>query len=167
MERLAQRAIDILVVVVTILSVVMLGASVVVNFANIVGRYMLHAPLEWAEEVMLYLMIGMVFLGASRVSSAGMHIRMDIFMRMLPERGRIALQLGSEILLVVACVVLAAFALPTIVQLYNFDQRSVAADIPMYIPQAMVPIGLSAMAVFVSLRLLSGRWRERSAAMSH
>lgn len=167
MNRIEQMITRTLIVVVTTLSVAMLAGSVAINFANIIGRYVVHAPLEYAEEVMLYLMIGFVFLGGARVAAGGMHIRMDIFLRMMPERIQSVLLFASELLLVVACLVLTAFSWPTIAQLYDFDQRSVAADIPMYIPQAMVPIGLSTMAVFVSLRLLSGRWRERRHAMDH
>jgi hypothetical protein len=37
-----------------------------------------------------------------------------------------------------------------------FDQRSQAADFPLVIPQAMVPIGLSIMAFLVAVRLLVG-----------
>ena len=42
----------------------MLAASVAINFANIIGRYFLSVSLSWAEEAMLFLMIGCVFLGA-------------------------------------------------------------------------------------------------------
>ena len=42
----------------------MLVASVGINFANIIGRYFLSVSLSWAEEAMLFLMIGCVFLGA-------------------------------------------------------------------------------------------------------
>ena len=36
----------------------MLAASVAINFANIIGRYFLSVSLSWAEEAMLFLMIG-------------------------------------------------------------------------------------------------------------
>ena len=56
----------------------MLAASVAINFANIIGRYFLSVSLSWAEEAMLFLMIGCVFLGAGPVGWAGRHIRMDV-----------------------------------------------------------------------------------------
>ena len=56
----------------------MLVASVGINFANIIGRYFLSVSLSWAEEAMLFLMIGCVFLGAGPVGWMGRHIRMDV-----------------------------------------------------------------------------------------
>ena len=51
----------------------LLIASVTINFANIIGRYFLSVSLPWAEEAMLFLMIGCVFLGAGPVGWAGRH----------------------------------------------------------------------------------------------
>jgi TRAP-type C4-dicarboxylate transport system permease small subunit len=62
----------------------MLAASVAINFANIIGRYFLSVSLSWAEEAMLFLMIGCVFLGAGPVGWAGRHIRMDVVISLLP-----------------------------------------------------------------------------------
>lgn len=153
--------------ILTVTAVLMLAGSVAINFANIIGRYVLYTPIEWAEEAMLYLMIGFVFLGGARVAAFGAHIRMDVFVRLLPERARVALQFLTEALLVVTGLVLAWFAAPTVHQLYDFDQRSVAADIPMFLPQAMVPVGLVSMSILTLLRLLSGRWRETQPDGSH
>ena len=40
--------------------------------------------------------------------------------------------------------------------LWQFDQRSQSAELPMVIPQAMMPIGLSIMALLVVVRLITG-----------
>ncbi|MDB5641247.1 MAG: tripartite ATP-independent periplasmic transporter DctQ [Hyphomicrobiales bacterium] len=146
----------------TTVAVVMLALSVVINFGNIVGRYLLHAPIEWAEEAMLYLMIAFVFLGGARIASDGTHIRMDVFVRLMPERARLIVQWLTDVLMVLAGLVLAAYAVPTVRQLHDFDQLSVAAEIPMYLPHAVIPLGLLAMAVVTVLRLVSGRWRDTS-----
>ena len=70
----------------------MLVASVGINFANIIGRYFLSVSLSWAEEVMLFLMIGCVFLGAAPVGWMGRHIRMDVVVSLLPPRARARLR---------------------------------------------------------------------------
>ena len=46
-------------------------------------------------------------------------------------------------------------------------QRSQAADFPLVIPQAMVPIGLSIMAFLVAVRLLVPQWRRKSQISGH
>ncbi len=53
----------------------LLTLSVLLNFANVIGRYVLHAPIAGAEEVMLYLMIAIVFLGFGTVAWEGRHIK--------------------------------------------------------------------------------------------
>ena len=74
----------------------MLVASVGINFANIIGRYFFRVSLTWAEEAMLFLMIGCVFLGAGPVGWMGRHIRMDVVVSLLPPRMRQAFEIFSD-----------------------------------------------------------------------
>lgn len=120
-----------------------LGAAL--NLANIVGRYFLHASIPWAEEVMIYLMIGSVFFGGAQASLRGVHISMDILLRNLPRPLRLGIELVNDLLLIVVGVMIIWLAIPVISQLYDFDQRSEAARIPVFIPQMIVPVGFALM----------------------
>jgi C4-dicarboxylate transporter DctQ subunit len=146
---------------------VLLICSVALNFGNIVARYFLHSSISWAEEVMLFLMVGCVFLGSGIVTWSGRHIRMDIIVRVMPEKVRAALDLFSELVFLVTAIALLVFAWPVILQLVAFDQRSLAANMPLAIPQAMIPIGLLFMAFLVIARLITGRRRDLSSGSSH
>ena len=53
--------------------------AIAINFANIVGRYVFLAPLAWAEEVLIFLVIWGVCLGASAVTYDNRHLDMDLF----------------------------------------------------------------------------------------
>ena len=117
----------------------MLAASVGINFANIIGRYFLSVSLSWAEEAMLFLMIGCVFLGAAPVGWAGRHIRMDVAVTLLPPRARKAFDVFSDLATIATCLALAVFAWPVMTMLAELDQRSQSANIPLAIPQAMLP----------------------------
>ncbi len=134
----------------------LLLASVAINFANIIGRYFFSVSLQWAEEMMLFLMVGCVFLGIGVVGWSGRHIRMDVIVSLLPPRGRRAMELFSDLVVIATSLALAYFAWPVIAMLAAFDQRSQAANIPLVIPQAMVPLGLALMAILVAVRLLAG-----------
>jgi TRAP-type C4-dicarboxylate transport system permease small subunit len=48
-----------------------------------------------------------------------------------------------------------------------FDQRSQSADIPMVIPQIMVPVGLAIMALLVVVRLFTGGDRTSPGGSGH
>jgi len=138
----------------------LLICSVALNFANIFGRYFIHSSISWAEEAMLFLMIGCVFLGSSIVAWSDRHIRMDIVYRLMPENIRIILDLFSELVFLLTAIVLVVFSWPVIRQLVAFDQRSLAANIPLAIPQSMIPIGLLIMAFMVVAHFFTGRSRH-------
>ncbi len=131
----------------------MLAASVAINFANIIGRYFLSVSLSWAEEAMLFLMIGCVFLGAGPVGWAGRHIRMDVVVSLLPRRARKAFDIFSDLVTIATCLALAIFAWPVMTMLTELDQRSQSANIPLVIPQATLPLGLLLMALLTAVRL--------------
>lgn len=132
----------------------MLISSVAINFANIIGRYFFRVSLSWAEEAMLFLMIGAVFLGAGPVGWLGRHIRMDVVVSLLPPRARKIFELISDLVTIATCVMLAVFAWPVMTMLHELDQRSETANIPLVIPQAMLPIGLLLMALLIAVRLI-------------
>jgi len=161
------RLVRALVAVIGALSGVLLVASVALNFANVVGRYFFNASIPWAEEAMLFLMVGCVFLGNGVVAWSGRQIRMDVVVRMLPPKVREALDLFSELVFLLTAVAIVIFAWPVIRDLAEFDQRSQAADFPLVIPQAMVPIGLSIMAFLVAVRLLVPQLRRKSQIPGH
>jgi C4-dicarboxylate transporter DctQ subunit len=151
-----------LVAAISAIAGVLLVASVALNFANVVGRYFFSASIPWAEEAMLFLMVGCVFLGNGAVAWSGRQIRMDVVVRMLPPKVREALDLFSELVFLMTAVAIVIFAWPVIRDLAEFDQRSQAADFPLVIPQAMVPIGLSIMAFLVAVRLLLPLWGRKT-----
>jgi C4-dicarboxylate transporter, DctQ subunit len=131
----------------------MLLASVGINFANIIGRYFLSVSIPWAEEAMLFLMIGAVFLGAAPVGWLGRHIRMDVLVSMLPPRPRRYFEILSDLITIATCVMLAIFAWPVMTMLAELDQRSESANIPLVIPQGALPLGLLLMALLIAVRL--------------
>jgi TRAP-type C4-dicarboxylate transport system permease small subunit len=143
-----------LLTVLRVTSGLLLIGSVAINFVNIIGRYFFSVSLQWAEEMMLFLMVGCVFLGTGLVGWAGRQIRMDVIVSLFPRPIRQALELLAEIVTIATSVALAIFALPVIRMLAAFDQRSPAANIPLVIPQAMIPLGLSLMALLVAVRLI-------------
>jgi C4-dicarboxylate transporter, DctQ subunit len=136
------------------LAAIFLLGSVGINFANIIGRYFFAVSIPWAEEIMLFLMVGCVFTGCCAVAWDGRQIRMDVVVSMMPPKVREFFALVSELTLIAAAAAVAIFAWPVISQLAAFDQRSQAANFPLVIPQAMLPIGYTLMALLVAIRLL-------------
>lgn len=139
------------------LSAIFLISSVAINFINIVGRYVFSVSFTWAIEIILFLMVGAVFTGCCAVAWDNRHIRMDVLLLMLPPKVSQFLNLLSDLVLITAAIAVTVFAYPVISQLIAFNERSAAANVPLAIPQVMVPIGYGLMAVLVAVRLLAGR----------
>jgi TRAP-type C4-dicarboxylate transport system permease small subunit len=150
-----------LLMVTRTVSGICLLASVAINFVNIIGRYFFSVSIPWAEEIMLFLMVGCVFTGCCAVAWEGRQIRMDVVVGMLPAKVRDFLALLSELVMIATAAAVTAFAWPVISQLAAFDERSQAANFPLVIPQAMIPIGYSLMALLVAVRLMQRPKRAR------
>jgi TRAP-type C4-dicarboxylate transport system permease small subunit len=138
-------------------SAICLAGSVLINFVNIVGRYVFSVSISWAEEIMLFLMVGCVFTGCCAVAWQNRHIRMDVMISALPAKLHAFFILLSDLVLIAAAIAVTVFAYPVITQLAAFDERSEAANFPLVIPQSMVPIGFSLMALLVAIRILTPR----------
>jgi TRAP-type C4-dicarboxylate transport system permease small subunit len=144
-----------LIAVIRATAAVLLAASVAINFANIIGRYFFSVSIQWAEEIMLFLMIGCVFLGSGAVGWSRRQIRMDAFVALLPPTMRQFLEVIVELVEIATCFFLAALAWPVVSMLAELDQRSQAANFPLVIPQAMMPIGFLLMGFLIVAALMT------------
>ena len=167
MTNIVLRGVRALLANLRVLAGILLAASVGLNFVNVIGRYFFNTSIYWAEEAMLFLMVGCVFLGNCVVAWTGRQIRMDVIVGMMPENVRRALHLFSELVFIATALMIVVFAWPVIRDLYLFDQRSQSAEVPLFIPQSLIPIGLSIMAFLVVVRLITGGERDASEKSSH
>lgn len=135
---------------------VLLGAImaviVVLNFTNVVGRYVFSAPIRPADEIMTYLMVWGVFLGAAVVTLRGAHLNMDLVVSLLPLGAQKALRALAGLALAVVMIHIAVQSIEYIDVLSSIGMRSMAAEIPMAWPHAALPVGFALMAAFAIVR---------------
>jgi TRAP-type C4-dicarboxylate transport system permease small subunit len=79
---------------------------------------------------------------------------MDVILHALPPALHRAFDIAADLTMIAVCVILIVLGWPAVQMLADFDQRSQAAEIPMVIPQALVPIGLGLNALLVGVRLI-------------
>jgi TRAP-type C4-dicarboxylate transport system permease small subunit len=161
------RGISALIWALRVMAATLLAASVALNFANVIGRYFFNTSIYWAEEAMLFLMVGCVFFGNGVVAWSGRQIRMDVVVGKLPEKVRRVLDVFSELVLIATTLTIVVWAWPVVHDLYAFDQRSQAGDFPLWIPQGLIPVGLTIMALLAAVRLLSGAGRVSGGGPGH
>ena len=115
-------------------------AGVALNFANVVGRYVFFKPIIWAEEVLVFIMIWCVMLGATLVTWENQHLRMDAVHHLTPPRARRWLNLVSTLVFLVAAGFVLVQSLRVAAVVAGTGQQSVVAGIPMVIPYGALPV---------------------------
>jgi TRAP-type C4-dicarboxylate transport system permease small subunit len=143
---------------------ILLAGSVAINFANIIGRYFFSVSIQWAEEIMLFLMIGCVFLGSGAVGWSRRQIRMDAIIAMMPPKARQVPEVIGELIEIATCLFLAVLSWPVVTMLAELDQRSQAANFPLVIPQATMPIGFVLLALLIAAGMVARSRHGASAA---
>jgi TRAP-type C4-dicarboxylate transport system permease small subunit len=129
-------------------------AAVGLNFINVVGRYGFGTTILSADELQIYIMVFMTFLGAAVVAWRGQHLRMDVLVNALPAPIRHVARIAE----LAVIVILAAFVLWNstyyAMQMFSFGRVSDMARVPMWIPHGVVAVGFGLMALIGCLRLV-------------
>ena len=135
--------------------------AIAINFANIVGRYVFLAPLDWAEEVLSFLVIWGVCLGASAVTYDNRHLDMNLFAGGFSPKLRTALEAAKVVALVGFALFTAVNASTIVALMQQNGQVSVTAGVPMTVPYAAFVAGFALIAVAA----VAGAIDRRSAAI--
>lgn len=116
-------------------------SAVLINFANIVGRYVFRRPFIWSDEVMQFMHIWVVMLGAAILTSRGTHLKMDAVYILAWPRLRRALDVLTNVLGIAVSLYVIFYSVQMIWMLAVTGQRSVIARIPMGLMYASIPLG--------------------------
>ena len=134
--------------------------SIALNFANVIARYLFFAPILWAEEVMIYIMVWCVFMGSILVSWDGRHLKMDLISSSLRAPLKQWINGFAVMVFLVACGFVAVQSYKAVSLFTRLGQESTVAGIPMTIPHSALLIGFLLMIVGVAVRCgdhISGR----------
>lgn len=125
---------------------IMLVATYVL-FQGVVLRYGFNYAFPWTEEVVRYSIVWLVFLGGSIAARRGAHIAMDIAVVYLPPRAKLFFMGVATTLTFVFTLIMTYYGCLLAWSIWSFDQRSSAAEIPMAIPFAAIPVGCALMSI--------------------
>jgi TRAP-type C4-dicarboxylate transport system permease small subunit len=132
--------------------------AIAINFANIIGRYVFLAPLPWAEEVLVFLVIWGVCLGASAVTYDQRHLDMNLFSEAFPPKLRLALEAFKLLAMIGFCSFIFVQACTIVALMARNGQVSITASIPMTIPYAAFVTGFGLMV----LAAIASAWSRYS-----
>src|SRR3954465_15717126 len=128
--------------------------AVLLNFANVLGRYLFGISLLGADEVQIFIMIGMTFLGAAVVTRRNLHLRMDVLVRFLPTPVQLVLRVAEQLLLIaLACFVLTQSYFYAR-QMLRLGRTSDMAGVPLWVSPAKGGPGFWLVLIFPLCQLL-------------
>ena len=117
------------------------------NVLNVLLRYIFLSPLTWAEELLSYGMVWCVFLGAFLVTLDRRHLSMNILYMYLPA----SVQRFVDLLVLAAMIAVCGFVVVqswnVVSLMFQYDQRSMAANFPMGVAHASVLVGFMLMLI--------------------
>lgn len=138
---------------VKIIAAALFACGILLNFANVVGRYVFSAPIFWAEEVLVFLIIWCVMLGASVVAWEQDHLKVEILEVSLPKRALPVYRFIVALVFAAIAGIVAVEGFGLVSKLAAMNQRSVVAQIPMSVPYSAIVVGFSLMTVACLFRL--------------
>jgi len=136
-----------------LLSGVIALAMMVTISREAIGRYFFNSPTDWVVELNGYLLVGMVFLSGGYILLMDGHLRVDILYTRWA-RGRIYVDLASCLL---ALPYLSFIIWQGGLQAWQSFMRgdtSLVMEWPLFLPEAVVPVGASLLALQFLARLV-------------
>lgn len=133
----------------------LLATASVILFANVVARYIFNWGVPWAEELVRYEIVWMVFIGGSVAARKGIHIGVDVLATLSPPRIQTAIHFLINAVSLAFCLFLAFAGSDMVAQTKMFGQVTPALQVPMWVVQMAIPLGGALMALRFFQRLIT------------
>jgi C4-dicarboxylate transporter DctQ subunit len=151
----------------TFISVLLIAASTIL-FVNVVLRYVFNTGFIWAEEMVRYQIVWLVFVGASVAARKGIHIGVDAIVHLLPAPAQKVVRVAVYLLCILLCGILVFYGAELMLQTREFNQRTPAMQAPFWLAQLAIPVGAALMALRFAqetVRVIIGKERQAEATI--
>ncbi|MGE6204698.1 TRAP transporter small permease [Guptibacillus hwajinpoensis] len=119
--------------------------------------------LSWSEELGRYSFIWLVYIGISYGVKKQRHIKVEVMLLLLKEKGKLIVAMIANSLFFVFCLYVVFYGYDIANQLLSFGQKSPALHIPMGAVYMATPIGFGLSAIrllqnlYVQFKMLTGK----------
>lgn len=137
-----------------ILISVMLGMATLLVFSQVIARYVFKSGINWAPEMVEYLFLWSVMIGASYGVKHKVHLGVDVLVKKLPPSLRRLASLLSIIISIGFTGGMTYLSYFYVMTAKNHDLISVDLQVPLWIPHLALPIGF----LFITLRFVQVGW---------
>jgi TRAP-type C4-dicarboxylate transport system permease small subunit len=120
-------------------------ASVLLNCVNIGGRYFFNVSIISADELQIFAMVFITYLGLFIVSWHGAHLRMDILVQYMPQWLRKGLKVLERLTICAISTLVIVMSWQFVTRMYSLGMISENAEVPMWIMHTFVTVGVTLM----------------------
>jgi len=135
----------------------LLGAAlivaVIINVVNVVARYGFNHAITGADELQIYLMVAMAFLGAVVAHIRRRHLRMDVLTRHFPPAVARCLNAIEALLAIAVCGLMTWVSWTYTFKIFKLGSHSENAHIPMWMPHSVLALSFTLMTLVGLIRL--------------
>lgn len=128
------------------LAVIGMVLGVLLAFVNVVLRYALNSSFTWVGELTIYLFMWGALFGAAYGFKKGIHISVTLLLAQLPPVIGKAMLIFAHTLSFIYLAAMSYFGYQLVLIIAEFEEMSVDLNIPMWIPNLVLPIAFGAAA---------------------
>lgn len=137
-----------------VVAALLLVVIIALLFAGVISRYVFSLPIIWIDEVASISFLWLAMLGAAMAVDRGEHLRLTLFVGMLPEKSQALVQTLAMLLVALFLAVMLRPAYE-----YAIEEAfitSAALNIPMSWRASALPAGIGLMLVLALVNALKG-----------
>jgi TRAP-type C4-dicarboxylate transport system permease small subunit len=132
----------------------MLSLMILLAFLQIILRNVFSTGISWGDPLVRYLVLWVGFIGAGLATKEGKHITIEVFSKWFSGNGQRYLQVFSCLVSALICGLLT-FAGLTFVQNEAQMGGTTFLEIPVWIPEVIIPITFALMTLRFGFRALA------------
>ncbi len=129
---------------------------VLINFGNVLSRYVLHASWSFSEELMVFLFVYNSFFAAALACRKKSHLGFTMLTDVIQGVPKKTLVILSTVISLALMVLLAVYGTKMVLGQIEYDQRTPALGLPEAFAGLAVPLG----ALLVGFRILQAGIHE-------
>lgn len=162
--RTLEKTTDKLNTIMKYLCVILLFCMMLLGTVDVLGRYLFNSPVSGTYEIFGMLLPALVLLGLAYAQAERAHIRITLLISRLPSMVQRVLGIITTIIMMFMTVLIGWHGMELSLRFKEMGKLIDTIQIPIYIPQLVVPIGAFILLLVLLVQLIQdiARPAERS-----
>ena len=141
---------------------VMIAVMAIVNFLQVVFRYVIEGSLPWSEELLRFLFVWTTFLGAGIGVRKGAHLGLTIIVNNLPPKLKKFVVFINYLICIAFSAIIGMLGLSVVSMQAEFNVRSSAMVLPMYWISLAIPVSFALIILHFATLAMGYEDREKA-----